>query len=339
MTKPLVSVVLCVYNRADYLGEAIASILNQTLDDFELIVVDDASTDASPEVARGFGDPRLRYFRNETNCGHAPSLNRGIVEAQGRHVALMDSDDISLPERLERQVAFLEANPEVALCGGWVETFGAREELRRFPREPEEVNARLLTECPFSTPTILMRRQATAGRRFDFERFGLAFDYAYWVEVAAAAAVANLPQTLLKYRIHEGQTTVARRAGQLAGTRIVLQRQLERLLGYGDDADVAALEYVFVNETKPDPPLAQIGDLFERMRVANRSRRLYDPARLDRMLDEKWTHLLSRHAPSLTRMWTAFLRRPGLWSLQLGEACARRTLRPLKPRRRKAQTT
>lgn len=337
MTQPLVSVVLCVHNREDYLAEAIASILTQTLADLELIIVDDASTDASPDLVRRFADGRIRYFRSETNQGHAPSLNWGITEARGRYIALMDSDDISLPERLAQQVAFLEANPAIALCGGWVETFGERQGTRRFAHEPEEVNARLLVECPFSTPTVMIRRPAAAGRRFDFERFGLAFDYAYWVDVAAAAAVANLPQVILKYRIHGGQTTVARRAGQLAGTRIVLRQQLERLLGYGDAADVAALAYVFVNEARPDPPLARIGDLFERMRAANRRQRRYDPARLDRMLDEKWTHLVAGHAPSLRQMWTQALRHPALWSPRLGEACARRAVRPLKPRRRSAQ--
>lgn len=337
MTKPLVSVVLCVYNREDFLAEAMTSILTQTLDDLELIVVDNASTDASPEIARSFADRRIRYIHNEINGGHAFSLDRGIAEAHGQYVALMDSDDVSLPERLERQVAFLEANPNVALCGGWVETFGAYVETRRFPADPEELKVHLLAACPLSTPTIMLRQATTSGRRFTAQGFELAHDYAYWVDVALEKPIANFPGVVLRYRVHSGQLTLTRRTKQLAETRLVLRRQLERLLGYGDDADVAALEYVFVNEAQPEPPLARIGDLFERIRAANRRRRLYDPARLDRMLDEKWTHLLSDHAPSLTRMWAALLQRPRLWSLRLGEACARRALRPLKPGRRKAQ--
>ncbi|MCS7080209.1 MAG: glycosyltransferase [Chloracidobacterium sp.] len=338
MTKPLVSVVLCVHNREDFLAEAMASILGQTLDDLELIIVDDASTDASPEVARSFNDRRVRYFRNETNLGHAVSLDRGIAEARGQYIALMDSDDISLPERLEQQVAFLEANPAVALCGGWVETFGAYAETRRFPYEPEDLKVHLLAACPLSTPTILLRRTTTASRRFSAQRFEVAHDYAYWVDVAFEEPIANLPEVVLRYRVHAGQITLTRRAKQLAETRMVLRRQLESLLGYGNDADVAALEYVFVNEAQPDPPLPRIGDLFERMRAANRRRRRYDPARLDRMLDEKWTHLVAGHAPSASEMWRQALRRPGLWSLRLGEACVRRALRPLKHGWRKAQT-
>lgn len=161
MTPPRVSVVLCVYNQADYLPEAMGSILGQTLTDLELIVVDDGSTDSSPEVIHRFTDPRIRYVRNERNLGHAGSLNRGRALARGRYLAIMDSDDISLPERLARQADFLDAHPDVAMCGSWVETFGARTEVRRFPTEPAALAVHLLLSCPFSTPTVMLRQAAT----------------------------------------------------------------------------------------------------------------------------------------------------------------------------------
>jgi glycosyltransferase involved in cell wall biosynthesis len=214
MTPPRVSVVLCVYNQADYLPEAMGSILGQTLTDLELIVVDDGSTDSSPEVIHRFTDPRIRYVRNERNLGHASSLNRGCALARGRYLAIMDSDDISLPERLARQADFLDAHPDVAMCGSWVETFGARTEVRRFPTEPAVLAVSPATVLPVFDANC----HAAAGQRplpegFDFDRFGLAFDYAYWVEVANRAPVANLPEVLLKYRLHAGQvTTVSRGA-------------------------------------------------------------------------------------------------------------------------------
>ncbi len=149
MTPPRVSVVLCVYNQAAYVAEAIASILGQTLTDLELIIVDNGSTDSSPEVVHSFTDPRIRYVRNERNLGHAGSLNRGRALARGRYLAIMDSDDISLPERLARQADFLDAHPDVAMCGSWVETFGARTEVRRFPTEPAVLAVSLLLCCPF----------------------------------------------------------------------------------------------------------------------------------------------------------------------------------------------
>ena len=329
MTPPRVSVVLCVYNQAAYVAEAIASILGQTLTDLELIVVDDGSTDSSPEVVRGFTDPRVRYVRNERNLGHAGSLNRGVALARGRYLAIMDSDDISLPERLARQVDFLDAHPDVAMCGSWVETFGARTEVRRFPTEPAVLAVSLLLCCPFSTPTVMLRREAMLPEGFDPR--GLAFDYAYWVEVANRAPVANLPEVLLKYRLHAGQVTVTRRAAQLAGTRLVLRRQLETLLGEVDEAELDALMYVFVNEVSDEPPTAAIGSLFARLRHANRQRRRYDPALLDALLAEKWAHIVTVHEPAVGVMWRQAVRHPALWSWALGRDAIRRTLRPFKP--------
>ena len=329
MTPPRVSVVLCVYNQAAYVAEAIASILGQTLTDLELIVVDDGSTDSSPEVIHRFTDPRIRYVRNERNLGHASSLNRGVALARGRYLAIMDSDDISLPERLARQVDFLDAHPDVAMCGSWVETFGARTEVRRFPTEPAVLAVSLLLCCPFSTPTVMLRREAMLPEGFDPR--GLAFDYAYWVEVANRAPVANLPEVLLKYRLHAGQVTVTRRAAQLAGTRLVLRRQLETLLGEVDEAELDALMYVFVNEVSDEPPTAAIGSLFARLRHANRQRRRYDPAVLDALLAEKWAHIVTVHEPAVGVMWRQAVRHPALWSWALGRDAIRRTLRPFKP--------
>jgi glycosyltransferase involved in cell wall biosynthesis len=331
MTPPRVSVVLCVYNQADYLPEAMGSILGQTLTDLELIVVDDGSTDSSPEVIHRFTDPRIRYVRNERNLGHASSLNRGCALARGRYLAIMDSDDISLPERLARQADFLDAHPDVAMCGSWVETFGARTEVRRFPTEPAALAVHLLLSCPFSTPTVMLRQAATMPGGFDFDRFGLAFDYACWVDVANRAPVANLPEVLLKYRLHAGQTTVSRRAAQLAGTRLVLRRQLEALLGEVSEAELDALMYVFVNEVSDEPPTAAIGWLFARLRRANRQRRRYDPALLDALLAEKWAHIVTAHEPAVGAMWGQAVRHPALWSWALGRDAIRRTLRPFKP--------
>jgi len=329
MTPPRVSVVLCVYNQAAYVAEAIASILGQTLTDLELIVVDDGSTDSSPEVIHRFTDPRIRYVRNERNLGHASSLNRGVALARGRYLAIMDSDDISLPERLARQVDFLDAHPDVAMCGSWVETFGARTEVRRFPTEPAVLAASLLLSCPFSMPTVMLRREAMLPEGFDPR--GLAYDYAYWVDVANRAPVANLPEVLLKYRLHARQMTVTHRAAQLAGTRLVLRRQLETLLGEVDEAELDALMYVFVNEVSDEPPTALIGRLFARMRRANRQRRRYDPAVLDALLAEKWAHIVTVHEPAVGVMWRQAVRHPALWSWALGRDAIRRTLRPFKP--------
>jgi hypothetical protein len=174
----------------------------------------------------------------------------------------------------------------------------------------------------------MLRREAMLPEGFDPR--GLAYDYAYWVDVANRAPVANLPEVLLKYRLHARQMTVTHRAAQLAGTRLVLRRQLETLLGEVDEAELDALMYVFVNEVSDEPPTALIGRLFARMRRANRQRRRYDPAVLDALLAEKWAHIVTVHEPAVGVMWRQAVRHPALWSWALGRDAIRRTLRPFK---------
>jgi hypothetical protein len=176
----------------------------------------------------------------------------------------------------------------------------------------------------------MLRRDAMLPEGFD-PRFGPAFDYAYWVEMANRAPVANLPEVLLKYRLHARQMTVTHRAAQLAGTRLALRRQLEGLLGEVSEAELDALMYVFVNEVSDEPPTAAIGSLFARLRHANRQRRRYDPAVLDALLAEKWAHIVTVHEPAVGVMWRQAVRHPALWSWALGRDAIRRTLRPFKP--------
>ena len=117
MSKPLVSVVIPVYNSEKYLQLAIDSILSQTYTNLELILMNDVSTDSSKEICLSNKDPRVLYFENEKNLGIALTRNAGFSKAKGKYIAILDNDDISLPERLERQVEFLENHPDYGMCG------------------------------------------------------------------------------------------------------------------------------------------------------------------------------------------------------------------------------
>jgi len=120
---PVISVLLPIYNGAPYLVEAIDSVLNQTWKDFELIVINDGSTDDSAAIVHGYDDPRIRYYEHE-NIGLAATLNRGIDLAVGEFIARQDQDDISKPERFARQIVYLTAHPECVLIGTWAEIWG-----------------------------------------------------------------------------------------------------------------------------------------------------------------------------------------------------------------------
>ena len=122
--KPLVSVLMPVYNAEKYLAASIGSILAQTYGDFELLICDDASTDGSLEIVRSFDDTRMTLLTNRENLGNAATRNRLIEHASGEYVAVLDADDTAEPDRLARQVDFLERNPEIGLCGSWVNVIG-----------------------------------------------------------------------------------------------------------------------------------------------------------------------------------------------------------------------
>ncbi|MGH3136771.1 MAG: glycosyltransferase family 2 protein, partial [Gaiellaceae bacterium] len=215
VAAPLVSVLLAVHNGEPYLWMALESVLRQTMADFELIVVDDASTDTTPEVIAAIDDHRLRVLRNEEQLGLAASLNRGLDEAQGRYVARLDADDVALPRRLELQVARLRATPGTVVLGSSVcaiDDDGAPGAVHAMPATPRAVRWHLLFSSPFFHPTALLDREYLDrnGLRYD-PSFLESEDYDLWTRVLAAGDGANLPEALVLYRVHGRQASQARR--------------------------------------------------------------------------------------------------------------------------------
>ncbi len=201
---PVVSVVLPVYNCPRLVGQAVESILAQTYTDFELIVIDDGSNDETPDVMLRYTDPRIRLI-SQANRGLAGTLNRGIDLARGRYIARQDQDDVSFPERLAMQVAFLEAHPSCALLGTWAEIW--RDDTRtdrahRHPSDNATLQFELLLDNPFVHSSVMIRKAA-------LERVGAYStdqgrqppeDYELWSRIARQFEVANLPEVLHAYR-------------------------------------------------------------------------------------------------------------------------------------------
>jgi len=215
--SPRVSVIMSVYNGDQYLREAIVSILAQTFADFEFIIIDDGSTDRSVEIVESFDDPRIRPILNSGNLGLATSLNKGLELARGDYIARMDCDDISLPARLERQVAFLDGHPGIGLCGTWLRYSGVNAgKVVRYPSEPELIRAGFLFNPVVAHPTVMYRRKL-------FDRHGLRYDpacqrsqdYELWARALANVAFSNLPEVLFLYRLHPAQVSSAFNAQQL----------------------------------------------------------------------------------------------------------------------------
>lgn len=206
----LVSVLMPVFNTALYLREAMDSILSQTFADFELIVLDDCSPDNAEEILDAYDDPRIVKYKGEKNVGLSNVLNVGIGMARGKYIARMDSDDVSLPQRLQVQVDYLDKHPEVDLVSVGMRLFGAKEGTWIREINPEKVKIEAMFHSPVLHASSVWRKDA-------FEKQGLRFrqemvpaeDYDLWTRaMLKGLKLVNLPEVLYEYRIHEAQATV-----------------------------------------------------------------------------------------------------------------------------------
>jgi glycosyltransferase involved in cell wall biosynthesis len=208
---PRVTVLVAVKDGLPWLRGAVESVLAQTYVDFELLLVDDASTDGSAEAATAFGDPRIRVLRNERNLGQVPSLNRGLAEARGEYVARLDADDVSLPDRLEQQVRVLDADPSVALVGTWLDVVDADGrlwgKLRGSVRDRAELVAAILVDrYPWGHPSLMFRRDVVVGLGGYDASLAPAEDKDLYRRLALAGHSArSIDAPLVLYRRHEGQ--------------------------------------------------------------------------------------------------------------------------------------
>jgi glycosyltransferase involved in cell wall biosynthesis len=215
-----VSVLLPVFNGARTLPAAIDSILAQTHRDFELIMIDDSSTDNSAEVIRAYAgrDQRILPVYHARNAGLAPTLNEGLQLAQGDFVARMDQDDESLPQRLARQLEYMSAHPRAAVAGSFVFHMGRwrrYDRLVEFPTKPEEIRTALQRYNCLYHPSTMLRRSAIldlGGYRSAFQN---AEDYDLWLRVSKAHDLENIPEPLIRYRLSVNGMTLGRKWEQL----------------------------------------------------------------------------------------------------------------------------
>jgi hypothetical protein len=215
---PRISVLMPVYNALPYLRDALNSVLCQSFQDFEVLTLDDASTDGSTEYLDGLRDPRLRVF-HLPKAGHAVNLNIGLREARADIIARMDADDISVPHRFERQYSFLQENADCVICGCQMVGIGAGGEVCRSwdwdcPSSDELIRYEMLTGCPFLHPGVMYRKPAVIEAGAYQPGLETAQDYDLWVRLSRVGKMANLPDRLVHYRIHAQSVSATKRAQQ-----------------------------------------------------------------------------------------------------------------------------
>lgn len=209
--KPEISVVMPVYNGEKYLKEAIESILNQSFKNFEFIIINDGSTDKTAEIIQSYRDERIVYINNEKNLGLSKSFNIGIKVAQGSYIARMDADDLSLPERFEKQLNFLALHPEISIVGSAIERINEKGEklgVSRKALEPQALKWQSLFSTPLFHPTVVGRAQIFKENLFD-ESLTNSEDYELWSRLMfeKGCKLSNLPEPLLLYRVFPNSFT------------------------------------------------------------------------------------------------------------------------------------
>ena len=215
-----ISVLMPVYNGRKYLENAIESILIQDFDDFEVLIIDDGSTDGSRDILEEYAkkDGRINAVFHRSNSGLATTLNEGLNIAKGKYVVRMDQDDESLSHRLKAQYIFMETRPEIVLSGSFVYHIcnsNKRKRLVKLPTEPTEINLRLRKENCFYHPSVIFRRKEILAIGGYHTKFQNTEDYDLWLRISKKYKMANIPIPLLNYRINIDGMTIDRRWEQL----------------------------------------------------------------------------------------------------------------------------
>ncbi len=204
-----ISVLMPVYNGEKFLKEAIEGVLNQLYKDFEFLILDDGSIDNSIKIAESFSDSRIKIIKLN-HQGIVKALNEGLKISEGEYIIRADADDISLPDRFEKLLKYMEENREVAVCGSWAISINDKGEytgeMKYPPIENSDIKKYALMHNPFIHPSVIIRKNILneVGRYREFKHNE---DYELWTRILSKYEGHNLPEPLLKYRVHQNQVT------------------------------------------------------------------------------------------------------------------------------------
>lgn len=232
---PNVSLLLCVHNGAAYLPACLNSILTQSFTDFELIIIDDCSTDDSPAIFHALTDPRVKIFRNPENLGLTKSLNRGLGRVQGSYIARIDADDTMHPHRLQQQVDFLENNPDYGIVGSFAQQMdanGTPTSIQKMPVTDAEIQWFSLLSSPFLHPTVMLRQSTLDAHALTYDpTFRTTQDYDLWARMLRVTKGYNIPLPLTHLRVHEQAISHTKKAAQFTNHQTIACRTIQARCG------------------------------------------------------------------------------------------------------------
>lgn len=287
MIIPKLTVLTPTYNCAKFLSDALSSTLQQEFQDFELIIIDDGSTDNTVDIVRRFQDDRVRYIRNPFNRGMVYSLNRGIDLARGEFIARLDADDVILGDRFSKQVKFLESNLEFGMVGSWYHTINGAGDLigsRETSQDDETLSLLLFFQNQFAHSAVMMRSEIARALKYD-KRFAYCEDHELWFRISEISKISNIQDFHLLYRWHSTNTCLQNQRQLNANLISLFSRELKKIgVAHSDDDLRTHLDVCFRlavrNGLLPDDHFKRLGAWIERVFAAPGFKLRYSSDRL-----------------------------------------------------------
>jgi len=290
----LLTVVMPVYNGERYLNTAIDSILIQTFTLFEFLIINDGSTDRSEEIIKSYSDPRISYIKNEKNKGLITTLNIGLARSKGKYIARMDSDDVSLPNRLKVQLNYMLSHPQCKLCGTRAivinEDGKPLYKIRR-PTLNKEIKVRQLFKNSFIHPSVMLDAGVARRLKYSFN-YEDAEDYYLFSQIVMDHQVANLKRSLIYYRVHPENITSKKQDGMNKSEIKTMHFLLSMLFEKEVSDEEASLHHAFLTRHFENINSDRIEAHLLKIKNANEKKQTYDPELLAAELQNEWFNFL-----------------------------------------------
>jgi len=284
-----------VYNCERFLTASIDSVLTQTLTGFEFIIINDGSTDTSEDIINSYQDPRIRYIKNSQNRGIVATLNHGLKMSRGKYVARMDADDIASPDRLSKQLAYMENNPNCKLCGS--QAYGLNSGGKRLyqlnrPLKHDQIKVFNFFRNAFIHPAIIADAETIKGYAYQ-ETYKYAEDYFLFSQITMHHKVANLKQRCLNYRIH-GESITISKTSEMISSEVKTVKYLLSFLFDEVSERMLLLHHSILRPENTSFSLSEMENYLFSISVANMKSQIFDQYFLDKQLQKEWYNILLR---------------------------------------------